>query len=563
MAFSSLLPQVFVVALLPGPSKVFPLIAFHLDLKTIHYRLDYLAELVSRLAGAGYTHVFIELEDKVALDTLRGATWCEAWTKEQFAQVLWKIRSVGMTAVPLIQTLGHLEFVLSHSDYHNLRELPSSAYQLCPSNPASLAFMLRYMDEVGELFCNPPLIHLGADEAWSLGSCPDCAKRVASSSKSQLFQEYMAKLFGHAISRGWRPIAWADMLLAHRDSSAYFSRDTIWMDWDYWTQDQGPQIVRDWTTGAQGALDMLTPEFRDSEVGKYAFAEDGTYRPWFYTDYLIDKGFDVIIAPATRCGGDHVFAPSIKHLGNVMSAVNRMNQSPRPLGMMVSSWALRLNHLETQWPALFIPQAAKEQGSLRWREMASVLTEKAFGADMPAFFDAWAMISPSVALAESQYALENDIHYYGEHDSIPTFLHRLDEAQGLACERECIERQLPDYQRGQELLGGLMQNQSQPCRALRLWQFAAKAILARAQEEMLFLDAHEGNLNRKRAEAYLLRIESLQDEYRDLLLETATPASVNRELGMVFASSWRHLARLAAVDTDKAIYATLPAAQLI
>lgn len=534
------------------------LIAFHLDLKTIHYRQDYLAVLFLRLASAGYTHVFVELEDKVQLDTLKPAVWFEAWTKPQFAQVLADIRHAGMVAIPLIQTLGHLEFVLSHKAHHPLRETPGSAYQLCPSNPRSVSFAKRYMDEVGELFENPPLFHIGADEAWSLGRCPSCATRVAESSKSHLFQEYTSQLFDHALSRGARPVAWADVLLAYSDAVDRFSRDTIWMDWDYWSQDQGEQVVRHWTTGKNGGMEVLTPEFRASDMGKHAIAADGSYRPWFYTDYLIDKGFDVIIAPSTRCGGDHVFAPDIKHPGNVMSAVNRMQQSPAPIGMLVTSWALRLNHLETQWPALLIPKVAAAKDpkpkTQLWRDLAPALAVETFGVEAPEFFEAWELIAPSVAAAESVFSLENDIHYYGQLDAIPTFLNRLAKAAGLAVERTRAQTQLPGYEKAITLLDQLeiklrahAKDATAPLnRTFRLWQFAAKAMHARAQETLLFLDHHEGHPNPTLAAEYLLRLEGLQDEYRELLLETATPGSVHRELGMVFAEPWRHLMRLAA-----------------
>lgn len=523
------------------------MLAFHLDLKTIHYRRDYLAALFVRLAAAGYSHVVVEIEDKIALDCTRPAHWCEAWGKAEFAEVLTDIRRAGMTAVPLIQTLGHLEHLLSHSRFHPLRELRGSAYQACPSNPQTVAFMLRYMDEVIELFHAPPLIHLGADEAWSLGRCPQCAAAAGQSSLSQLFHQYMAPLFEHALDRGCRPIAWADVLLAHHDAIDRFSRDTIWMDWDYWTQDHGTQTARNWSSGKHGSVELLAEELRGKEISRFAFDADGAYRPWFYTDYLLSKGFEVIIAPASRCGGDHVFAPDIKHPGNVMSAVNRMHQSPRPAGLMVTSWALRLNPLETQWPSLYVPQAAAETGGQRWRELAGLITRKAFGRPLPEFIKAWEWIAPTFALAESHYAIEHDIHYNGEQDSIPVILDRLADRKEWADQRVRLERQLPGYEQGIGLIDQLdadLNHQSVP---MKFWKFAARAIHARAQEQLLFMNSREGHQDRPLAEQYLLRLESLQDEYRDLLLRIATPASVHRELNMVFASSWRHLARLAAV----------------
>ena len=518
----------------------------HLDLKASHYREDYLQQLFPRLAAAGYTHVVFEIEDKVRLDSTRGTEWCEAYSKEQFARILSRVREGGMAPVPLIQTLGHMEAILSHSAYHGLRESPASAYMLCPSKPESLHFLIRYMDEVGELFGDPPFIHLGADEAWLLGNCPECRRRVAAGSKSDLFFEHIDKLARHAVSRGWRPIAWADMVLAHSESIDRFSREIVWMDWDYWTQESGSADHKHWASGKYGGPDIFPAEFFKSEMGRFARDADGAIRPWFYSDYLLDKGFDVILAPASRCGGDHVFAPHIKHLGNVMGATLRVGRDPRPMGMVVTSWALRLNHIETQWPAFLIPQAAAESPAPDWRSLRHVLAERALGVAAPAFFDAWQALHPCFTLAESHRAIETDIHYYGQHDSIPYLLGSV-VGEGVAAEeRALLEELLPRHAEGARILDQIALQVDEPSRCLRFWCFAAEAIRARAEESLLFLDAMQGRPDASKAAAMLLRLEGLQDDYRALLLETYTPASVERELSMIFATPWRHLLRLAA-----------------
>ncbi len=520
------------------------MIGFHLDLKAAHYLKGYLAELFPRLAAAGYTHVFFEIEDKVRLESTAGTEWCEAWSKDEFAGILAKVREAGMTAIPLIQTLGHMESILSHGRYHALRESPASAYMLCPSNPESVPFLMRYMDEVGELFANPPFMHLGADEAWLLGTCPTCRPRVAAASKSALFFDHMDKLFKHAHARGWRPIAWADMVLAHSESIDRFSRDIVWMDWDYWTQEAGSDAHKHWSSGKYGGPEIFPEEFFRSDIGRFARDAEGRIRPWFHTDFLRDKGFDVIIAPATRCGGDHVFAPQLRHLGNVMGAALRIRRDPQPLGMLVTSWALRLNHIETQWPAIVIPQAAAEDTADTWRQLQPVLTKKAFGLEDASFFDAWERLCPCFVLAESWRAIETDIHYYGQQDSISQLLRALPE--GVAArERTLLTELLPRHAEGARLLDQIVRQAPAPNRCLRFWRFAADAIQARAEEELLFLDSFEGRPDPNRAAAMLLRLEALQDEYRTLLSETCTPASVERELGMVFAAPWRHLMRLA------------------
>ena len=93
--------------------------AYHLDMKCAQFRPDYLASLFARLKQAGYSHVFFEIEDKVRLECIKGAEWCEAYSKQEFSKILAICSENGLTAVPLIQSLGHLEFLLSHRRFHH------------------------------------------------------------------------------------------------------------------------------------------------------------------------------------------------------------------------------------------------------------------------------------------------------------------------------------------------------------------------------------------------------------------------------------------------------------
>ena len=108
-----------------------------------------------------------------------------------------------------------------------------------------------------------------------------------------------------------------------------------------------------------------------------------------------------------------------------------------------------------------------------------------------------------------------------------------------------LEELLPRHGEGARILDAIAGQAPGENRCLRFWRFAARAIRARAEEEILFLDGLERPPDPARAAEMLLRLEALQDEYRGLLLETYTPASVERELSMIFATPWRHLMRLA------------------
>ena len=524
--------------------------AFHLDLKTSHYRRDYLERLFPRLAAAGYTHVVFEFEDKIRLESTAGAEWHEAWSKDEFAGILASARAAGLTPVPLIQTIGHLEFLLSHARYHGLRELPGTAYQLCPSKPESLAFLKRWLDEVLELFGKPPFIHLGADETYYLGKCPACAARVRETSKSALYLEHLKCLADHVLSRGTRPMAWADMMLAHPEALDHVSRDLVWVDWDYSTGDGTPERVLAWHVGSFTAGEARDYLAKNPHVpfGRFWLDDAGPLRPWPYTDFLMERGFDVWLAPAVRSHGDTCFVPRLSHLPNVVGAAARLGRSPAPAGLLVTSWALRLHTVEAQWPALLIPQVVKATGGSTFEGIRGPLSAAWLGTPAPQVFDAWKLAGELIPSLHSYLGVDANVFYYGAMDRLDLLV-KTWTASGFpgwygvsakdAADR--VEAAMEGYRTAGRMLGAF--KQSAP--GLEFWHFAARAQEAKARELLLAVATGEGRSDPVAASGLLLEMESLRDEYRGMLSRIYTPGSVARELDMIFSSGLRFLASAA------------------
>ena len=530
-------------------------VAFHLDLKTSHHRREYLVRLFPRLAAIGYTHVVFEIEDKVRLESIAGAAWHEAWSKVEFAGILAACRQAGLQPVPLIQTLGHLEFLLSHGRYHPYRELPDTAYQLCPSRPESLTFLRRWLDEVIELFGKPEFIHLGADETYYLGKCPLCAARVQAESRSALYLDHLNGLAEHVLAKGVRPMAWADMVLAHPQALDRVSRDLVWVDWDYSSGDGAPKSVLAWGGGNFDVGQAREYLARNPQLpyARYWFAADGALQPWPYVEFLAGKGFDVWIAPATRSCGDSPFVPRFAHLANVAGAAVRLLQSPQPAGLLVTSWALRLHPLEAQWPALLIPQAVDQMGASTFVEVQDAVSATWTGQTIPAFFAAWPQLGEVVPHLHSYLGVDSHCFYYGPSDRLDLLVRSWNEkgfpgwyGVTAAQVRAKVETVLAGYQAAQPGLASLAESAAAP--GVPFWTFAGRAHVAKARELLFALDFVAGTGAASRtteAGVLLLEMEALRDEYRDLLTPIYTPASRERELDMIFASGLRFLAHAA------------------
>lgn len=521
--------------------------AFHLDLKALCYRDDYLRGLFPRLAALGYTHLVVEIEDKVRLEALEGATWHEAWSKERFASLLASASAAGLTPVPLIQTLGHLEFLLSRPGFHSLRETPASATMLCPSRPESLAFLRRLVAETDELFGGPPFIHLGADEARCLGRCPACRARIREKGLAAMLGGHLGEITGAVLARGRRPVIWADMVLAHPEALEELDRETILVDWDYWTGDDAPAELRVWGAGMldEPGCRELPAGFR-AGPGRYAFAADGSLRPWPYTGYLLSRGFDVWIAPALTSSGDHYFAPRFLHLANVAGAVRRMAADPRPGGLLVTSWAVRMTTIESQWPGAAIPAAADSAGPLPWSGLAAEAGRIVFGRPAPAFFRAWEKIARPLPTTHSRLGVNSHAHYYGPGRPIPEVLEELARAGALEHEATLLPGLEAGYRSGQASLAREKADADPGATVLAFWRFAARAMMIRAGELSLALDVRRGGrYSRAKAGRLLMENEVLAEDYRRLLGKIYTPAGVERCLAIVFDASRLYLSGLA------------------
>ncbi len=515
----------------------------HLDLRLGCYRPDYLAALWPRLAAAGYTAILVELADSLRLDTFGDAAAPEAYTKDTFAELLQGARSAGLTPIPLVQSLGHSEHLLTHPAFHHLREAAPIASTMCPTNPETHAFLDRLIDEVAELFAQPPYFHLGADEVWLLGACPRCRQHLGDAPKWTLFAEHLDRLSRRVAARGIRPIAWADIALGHPDLIDRFDRRLVWMDWDYWTGQPQPPTFRDWGRGRMTSVADLLPESR-RRFGDWILAGDDRFRAWGYADYLMAQGFDVMLAPAMRSSGDHAFAPAPSHLDNVLTAANRMHRGPAPLGMTVTSWSCRVNPIETQWPGILLPAAADTRPADAPAELLDRVIRETFGQPWPQFLDIWTDIAAPCPYADSLLAISDD--------AAETFLPRRSLREALRLKPPDLPTELPRIEALAERYRDAHRRLLATAPAIpadnlpfACWEFAGRAIAAKAHEYRLSLLALDARPDTDAAADLLLETEALRDDYRRLLARIYLPEAVTRHVNMMYAATLPHLYHLA------------------
>jgi hypothetical protein len=204
-----------------------------IDLKRVGWNFDYLLGLPERIAELKINAVLMEYEDKVKFDFCDTIPVMSAFSQEQIKSFVTEAGANYLEIIPLVQCLGHWEYILKHEKYAQVRELPDYISMGCPTNPATFELFVAMAGEIMALHPDSRYFHIGADETRLLGKCERCAPQAAEKGKASLYADHVGRVIAWVKERGKTPLFWGDMLLNHPEISPLFDRDAVVVDWDY------------------------------------------------------------------------------------------------------------------------------------------------------------------------------------------------------------------------------------------------------------------------------------------------------------------------------------------
>ena len=117
--------------------------------------------------------LLIEWEDSLPINVLSSSDNNRfIYSADEVNSIVHTAQKVGLAVVPLIQTFGHLEYLLKNRKFSHLREVPEFPDCLIPGENEEdecISLICRLIEEV--LYFTPDIktIHLGGDEVWHLG----------------------------------------------------------------------------------------------------------------------------------------------------------------------------------------------------------------------------------------------------------------------------------------------------------------------------------------------------------------------------------------------------------
>ena len=252
--------------------------AFQWDLARQVERLDILKGLLPRYAAWGYQELYLHLEDAVHNPSLPGIGRDDAYAYEELGELVLTAAQSGIRVVPIINLLGHTQYLIKHPDLRDLNELrdesgrPLELGQVCPLHP-------RLPDVAGRLlrdmapYCTAGKVHVGLDESFHLGKCPRCREEVARLGLAGHFAGHVGRLHAQATGLGLRLGIWADMLYFIPEAIPQLPRGIIAYDWYYYPFGKKPRVEL-----YNFAERDLAPALRRQGIAYYGCPMNGAFR---------------------------------------------------------------------------------------------------------------------------------------------------------------------------------------------------------------------------------------------------------------------------------------------
>lgn len=506
---------------------------FHFDFNTVFFERAYLENFILNLKEWGYDTLLWELEDFVRWDNLKYCFQEDSISKNEMAEILAFAESNGFENIPLLQCLGHCEYVLVRPEYAHLADTPGSSAPYCPCKQEVLDLLTALLNEYMEIFANSKYIHLGCDEVWNLGdNCAECQKIIADGGKEKLLAKHINFLNGIVRKNGRKSIIWADMLLIHPQATDLVEKNIVIADWRYelrldrsklwmWDEKGGRLIEESEITG------LMRKNF-----SKYLY-KNNKINIFYTTDFLLDNGFEVITAGASASYPDnYILGKTVDHICNSCSM---MHKSSECLGYLQTSWTVHYFDYEMQ---IAIEMVQDEHD---FSKVMNAYALKHFGIDGERFFALLRMLEGRVLFSFAGSTGHGKGQKEPPANIINIHLKEYAEAGILEDELEKTCKFYPEYIAALEGLKKLRSEVKSEIELFDRYILAAETLKNRAEFGILAASLYLNKKHNIDIAKLKDEIQRLAEEYRSVSLKRMTPLHAERAVRIIFGTLLEYL----------------------
>ncbi|CAL1521545.1 family 20 glycosylhydrolase [Chitinophaga sp. MM2321] len=271
-----------------------------------------------------------------------------AFSMEELKQLVAYSDSKGVELIPEVESFGHASYILETERYKSLSDGGDGGNKefnaVCPVSDTTLSLMKDLYTEISSIFTSS-YFHIGCDEInWGGSELSKAALKTTS--KHQIWANYINTLNGYVKDLGKKTIIWGDVPIYHeREVLDLIQRDVVIMDWNYWEANKAT---------VQGIADTL-----------------------------ISKGFQVIGSPAVYwCRwGPRIGALQMENI-SAYAAVYGKPTDPNNLGIIMTNWVPQRVLQGAQWDTYTIAaEMIKHQGDLNYMDPLPAFVKNHFDAE--------------------------------------------------------------------------------------------------------------------------------------------------------------------------------------
>ena len=167
-----------------------------------------------------------------------------ALTRGEVKEIVDFAKQNFVEVIPIFQTLGHYENILSQEEFLKYAEFPGAA-SLNVSNDSTYVFLEDLLKEVFELFPSE-YFHMGADESYDVG-LGESKKLVDETNIAIVHANHYKKVYNICKKYNKKVMMYGDILLDQPEILTLIPKDIIIVDWHYRADDNYPstKIIRD------------------------------------------------------------------------------------------------------------------------------------------------------------------------------------------------------------------------------------------------------------------------------------------------------------------------------
>ncbi len=201
---------------------------FHVDMRIQVMTMSELKRFAKQLSGQGINTLLMEWEATYPFEKHRVIASRYAYTTEEIRDFVAYCGALGIDVIPLQQSFGHVEYILKHHRYKDLRQDQKDFSQVNPAKQELCRAL--FSDLFKDLITThtSPYIHIGGDETYILDRAP-----LSKEEKGRIYGDYIRMIADLVISLGKRPVVWADIALKYPDALKNLPEEIIFHDWNY------------------------------------------------------------------------------------------------------------------------------------------------------------------------------------------------------------------------------------------------------------------------------------------------------------------------------------------